>query len=136
MINRKKCLECHEAFTGRSDKKFCSDICRNAYNNGLYSNDNKLIRNTNRILVRNRRILMELNPNGESLVEKIRLYERGFSFHHFTSCIRTKEGESYFYCYDQGYIASGMHHYFLVRREDHDVISDEVAFAVQPFAQP
>lgn len=78
---------------------------------------------------------MELNSGGESRVEKIRLYEKGFSFQHFTSCIKTKDGERFFYCYDQGYIASGLHHYFLVKRVEPEIISDEVVFAEQPFAQ-
>ncbi len=29
------CLECHEKIVGREDKKFCSDGCRNAYNNKM-----------------------------------------------------------------------------------------------------
>ena len=29
----KRCLECNDVLHGRSDKKFCSDACRNTYNN-------------------------------------------------------------------------------------------------------
>ena len=29
----KQCLECGDKIVGRIDKKFCSDGCRNAYNN-------------------------------------------------------------------------------------------------------
>lgn len=36
-----KCLKCNIDVVGRSDKKFCSDKCRNNYNN----NKNKLISN-------------------------------------------------------------------------------------------
>ena len=31
----KTCLECGEKIVGREDKKFCSDGCRNAYNNKI-----------------------------------------------------------------------------------------------------
>ena len=31
----KLCLECGDKLFGRIDKKFCSDACRNAYNNKI-----------------------------------------------------------------------------------------------------
>ena len=31
----KNCLECSEKIVGREDKKFCSDGCRNSYNNKI-----------------------------------------------------------------------------------------------------
>ena len=31
----KKCLDCGDSLRGRTDKKFCSDQCRNSYNNKL-----------------------------------------------------------------------------------------------------
>ena len=40
---KKNCLECGEAFNGRIDKKFCSDYCRNTYNNKI-NNDTHFIR--------------------------------------------------------------------------------------------
>ena len=41
----KTCLECGEPILGRSDKKFCSDLCRNAYNNKANSDSNNFVRN-------------------------------------------------------------------------------------------
>jgi hypothetical protein len=35
----KVCLECGEKIVGREDKKFCSDGCRNAYNNKINKDD-------------------------------------------------------------------------------------------------
>ena len=61
-MEEKKCLECTEPFRGRSDKKFCSDYCRNTYNNKVDPEDKNLIRNINNRLRRNYNILKELNP--------------------------------------------------------------------------
>ena len=61
-----KCIECGDKIAGRSDKKFCSDQCRSAYNNKLNSDSNNLMRNINNTLRKNRRILMEQNPEGKS----------------------------------------------------------------------
>ena len=44
---QKQCLECGEKIVGRIDKKFCSDACRNAYNNNVNKDSKNLIRNTN-----------------------------------------------------------------------------------------
>ena len=41
----KVCLECGDKLVGRSDKKFCSDYCRNAHNNTINTDSKNLIRN-------------------------------------------------------------------------------------------
>jgi len=46
---QKACLECGDNIVGRIDKKFCSDGCRNAYNNKVNKDSKNLIRNTNNI---------------------------------------------------------------------------------------
>ncbi len=43
----KNCLECEEAIKGREDKKFCSDGCRNAYNNKINKDSTNFMRNVN-----------------------------------------------------------------------------------------
>lgn len=101
-ITGKTCLECHSTFRGRIDKKFCSDECRSTFNNRLNAGKTEYVRRVNYILRKNRRILMELNPEGRNKValEKLRL--RGFDFGYFTSTV-TNEGMQHFYCYDHGY---------------------------------
>ena len=61
------CLECDEPIKGRSDKKFCNDGCRNSYNNRERRSVNNEVRNVNRALSKNYRVLLELNPNGKSM---------------------------------------------------------------------
>ena len=53
----KTCLECGEKIVGREDKKFCSDGCRNAYNNKINKDSTNFMRNINNKLRKNYRIL-------------------------------------------------------------------------------
>jgi len=114
----KTCLECGESIVGRVDKKFCSDLCRIAYNNKLNSDGTNYVRNVNRILQKNRRILLELNPEGKNRVNGDKLKTLGFDFRYFTSTYTTKEGAQYFYCYDQGYLPIEKNAYLLVIKKD------------------
>ena len=103
-MNNRRCSECEKEFTGRSDKKFCSDQCRAMFNNRKKNEEEKLIINVNRVLRRNRSILKRINPNGNSTVDKNFLQEQGFNEKYFTNIYRTKAGTTYYYCYDQGFM--------------------------------
>lgn len=98
------CLDCGDAITGRTDKKFCSDQCRNNYNNQQNRDETNYMRNVNNILRRNRRILKELNPAGKNRVPVKKLVEKGFDFGHCTSVLSTKAGNTYHFCYEYGYL--------------------------------
>ena len=111
------CLECGEKFTGRSDKKFCGDQCRSAYNNKLNSDSSNFVRNINNTLRKNRRILEGLNPTGKSRVHRDELLERGFKFSYFTNEYITKAGKVYRFCYDQGYLELENNFLALVKRK-------------------
>lgn len=100
----KGCLECKKAIFGRSDKKFCSDGCRNAYNNKVNAPSTNYVRNVNNILGKNRRILIALNPTGKQKTHRDQLLKRGFDFEYYTNSYTTKSGVEYRYCYDQGYL--------------------------------
>ena len=112
------CLECGEPFKGRIDKKFCSDICRIAFNNRLNSDDVNYIRSVNNILRKNRRILMSMNPTGKNKVSHGSLRSKGFDFGYFTSTYKTREGALYYYCYDQGYLPIENDCYLLVVKKE------------------
>ena len=114
---KKQCLECGDEFTGRADKKFCSSDCRSAYNNKLNSDATNFMRNINNILRKNRRILAELNPNGKTKIHRDRLLDKGFKFSYFTNIYQTKNGNSYYFCYDQGYLELADGYYALVVRQ-------------------
>jgi hypothetical protein len=113
-MEKRKCLECNEEFSGRIDKKFCSDMCRNAYNNKLNSDNTNLVRNINNILRKNRRVLELLNHQEKTKVHKKKLLEKGFDFNYFTSIYKTQKGSVYYFCYEQGYLPLDHDFYFLV----------------------
>lgn len=113
----KKCLECGDKVIGRIDKKFCSDYCRNSYNNKVNKESKNLIRNTNNRLRKNYKILSELNKNGKTKVSRRKLFDKGFDFRLITSIYTTKSGSTYFYVYNQGYLPLENEVYLLVKSE-------------------
>lgn len=114
----KTCPACGEKIIGRSDKKFCSDGCRNSYNNQQNKDTTNLIRNTNNALRKNYRILHKLNPEGKTKTTKTKLLNEGFRFDLFTSTYITKEGKTYFFIYDHGYLPIDNDFYVLVVRKN------------------
>lgn len=103
--SERKCPECGDKIVGRADKRFCSDQCRNTYNNRLNSDASNTVRNINNILRKNRRILQEFNKqSGKSMVNKEMLLTNGFNFAYYTHTYTTKKGDVYHFCYEQGYL--------------------------------
>ncbi|WP_340201520.1 hypothetical protein [Ascidiimonas sp. W6] len=114
----KSCLECGEKLVGRIDKKFCSDYCRNIYNNRINKDSKNLIRNINNRLRKNYRILEQMNPASKPKTTKLRLIDKGFDFDYFTSIYTTKTGHTYYFVYDLGYRLLDNDYYMLVKREN------------------
>ena len=69
----KTCVECGATVHGRSDKRFCSTYCRSTYNNKKNGGETQLVRDINRTLKRNRRILTSLNTKGKTKVKRSKL---------------------------------------------------------------
>ena len=105
-IERKTCLNCDKSIQGRADKKFCDDYCRNNYNNQLKAYTNNMIRNINNALRKNRRILEALLPVNEDTarITKQHVLDKGFNFSYLTHTYTNKKGNTYFFCYDYGYL--------------------------------
>ena len=114
---KKNCLECNEPLVGRVDKKFCSDYCRNAYNNKINKESKNLIRNINNRLRKNYRSLSELNSAGKTKVTRRKLLDNNFDFNFYTSIYTTKKGNTYFYVYDQGYLPLENDYFLLIKKE-------------------
>ncbi|RKO71446.1 hypothetical protein D7322_11860 [Sphingobacterium puteale] len=103
----KVCLECGKNIRGRSDKRFCDDSCRNAYNNKLNSDQTNLIRNVNNILRKNRRILadvLEGEEKGMTKVQGEKLKRLGFDFKFHTHTFANNKGQTYKFIYEMGYL--------------------------------
>lgn len=119
MIQEKRqCQQCGEALVGRIDKKFCSDYCRNAFNNTVDRESKNMIRNVNNRLRKNYRILTDLNTHGKTKVTRNKLLDAGFNFTLCTSFYRTKAGKTYAYIYDQGYVQIEEERYLLIEKTE------------------
>jgi hypothetical protein len=120
MEEAKTCLQCKKTLRGRSDKKFCDDYCRNNYNNTLKAHTNNYMRNINNALSKNRRILEELLPASEKLVKttKQKLIHSGFQFKYITHTYTNKKGDTYFFCYDFGYLPLDNDWFLIVKRKE------------------
>ena len=119
----KSCLACSKPLKGRIDKKFCDDYCRNGYNNSLNSDANNYVRHINSILRRNRRVLEEVLPPSEDLVKlpKAKLLDKGLSFAYHTHTYVNKKGNTYFFCYEYGYLMLEGDWVLIVKRVENDV---------------
>ncbi len=117
-MEKRKCLECGEVFNGRADKKFCSDLCRNAYNNKLNSDHVNHVRNINNTLRKNRRIIEDLLAGKTTTsVPKQKLADKNFDFYYHTHILTTRDGKKYIFCYEYGYLPMEKDFYMLVKNE-------------------
>ena len=114
----RECLNCGEKVIGRADKKFCSDQCRSYYNNSQNQEENVYIRSVITTLRKNRKVLAALNPKGKTKVKRSELLLHGFDFKFFTNVYRTKTGNTYYFCFDQGFLKIDDEHYALVIRQE------------------
>lgn len=116
----RNCLQCDKPLRGRIDKKFCDDYCRNAYNNRHGAEKTEVIRHINSMLKKNRKILQDNLPDGVPTLKraKTHLLEQGYKFQYHTHQYTNKKGDTYFYCYDYGYLPLDGDWLLLVRSKD------------------
>jgi hypothetical protein len=116
----KTCRVCGKPLKGRSDKKFCDDYCRAAYNNDLKSASNNYIRNVNNALGKNRRILEHLLPDGEQMAKtnQDKLLSLGFQFRYITHTYTNQKGNVYHFCYEYGYLPLENNRFLIVKRNE------------------
>lgn len=75
------------------------------------------MRNINNKLRRNYRILAELNIDGKTKTTKTKLTGKGFDFNYFTNLLQTKNGNTYYFLYEQGYMPLENDYYILVKKD-------------------
>ena len=117
-MESKKCPECGDVIKGRVDKKFCSDLCRNSFNNKQNSDTTNYVRNVSNVLRKNRRILSEFITNETAKTTKSKLIEKGFVFTYYTNTYVTKKGVTYYFCFEYGYLPLENDYYFIVKRDE------------------
>lgn len=79
------------------------------------------VRNVVNSLKRNRRVLSELNtgPDGKTKVHRDKLLAGGYSFTYHTNTHLTKAGNTYVFCFEQGYLELDENWFMLVRRDEY-----------------
>lgn len=104
-VKTKHCLTCGHSLRGRIDKKFCDDNCRSVFNNKKHEDEKGLVKKVNHQLLKNRRILAAYvdDANETEMVPKKILFHLGFHFNYFTHTAISKEGTTYYCCYDHAY---------------------------------
>lgn len=114
----KKCLACQKPLKGRSDKKFCDDYCRNAYNNQLRMTEPPIVKDILQILKKNRKILSDLLGMEEMAKHpRNKFIAAGFLFDFHTHTYINKKGHTYFFCFEYGYLPLEGDWYLLVKRK-------------------
>lgn len=116
-MEKRVCPECGDAISGRIDKKFCSDLCRNSYNNKQNSDSTNYVRNINNYLRKNRRILEETLQGEKITVPKQKLVDKGFNFNFYTNQVTTKNSHTYTFCYEFGYLPIEKELILIVKRK-------------------
>jgi len=107
-MSTKLCQECEQAIRGRTDKRFCNDSCRNAFNNRANSKENDMLNKINNQLRRNRKILKNILADEKMYkTNKSKLLAEGFAINYHTHRINTSKGHEYIFCYEYGYLDLG-----------------------------
>ena len=99
----KRCPNCNKIISGRTDKVFCDDKCRNNFYYRINNEQMTFIRTVNKKLLKNRGIMRSINPSGRTSVPKQYLERQGFDFDCFTGIHITKKGRPYYLVYDQAF---------------------------------
>ena len=102
--NVARCLECGDAIAyGRSDKKFCSEDCKNRHHNHQSRSSRNIRRRVTAMLEKNYEVLDELVRSG---IESVRLSDvllMGFNPLYVTSYRKLRNHQEYL-CFDIRYI--------------------------------
>jgi predicted nucleic acid-binding Zn ribbon protein len=98
----KVCPVCGFQIFGKKGKVFCSDRCRNTYYNRKKKVTYSVIRDINRILQQNYRILQQFIRQNNLNIDRNTLLNEGFNFEFSTSSTIVR-GENWTLCYDIGY---------------------------------
>jgi len=107
-LNLHLCEECSEILHGRTDKRFCSDLCRTSFNNRKRQKEAAVepafLREIPKIILQNYRILSRFHSGKTTTVRKALLDKHGFNYKFITSYYKTLDGDVYYFCFDLGYL--------------------------------
>ncbi len=113
-----KCKICKKTIIGRKDKIFCSIECKNYYHVNLRRVTSIEVKEINKILHRNRSILLEImGKNSVSKkIKRIELVKKKFQFKYLTHFHINKAGKMYNHVYDFAWMEFSDDEMLIVRR--------------------
>lgn len=97
------CLECGREVYGRTDKKFCSDGCKNRFHNRRHNEEKKIIERTLNALYRNHEYLGNLLRTGINAIDIDIAKLSGFEPEIITGWRKTRSKHSECRCFDIKY---------------------------------
>lgn len=103
-MKSKECPYCGTTFSGRANKKFCSNACKNNHHNEAYRQSNKIVLNLDKKLHKNRAVLKDMfEVHRSSPVSLDVLRARGFDENFHTHTFNAPSGDRYTMIYDVGF---------------------------------
>ena len=118
MNHRKTCPICKKEVKGRTDKRFCSVKCKSNYHRRLTASTNSATDSIDRILHRNRSILLEVMGKNKRQIRIpiILLEKKKFQFNYVTKYIINSRGKTYNYVYDFAWMSFSSNEVIIYRR--------------------
>ncbi|NNF33368.1 MAG: hypothetical protein HKN68_04630 [Saprospiraceae bacterium] len=115
---RKTCKLCKHPFAGRSDKVFCTVKCKSTYHQKLNIATRNTTRNIDKILHRNRSILLEIMGKNayQKKVPKFILDKKKFNYSYCTGIHINKHNKMYHNVYDFAWMDFSSGEVLIIRR--------------------
>lgn len=115
----RKCKMCPKIIKGRSDKTFCSVACKSAYHFKLRSVTKIATIEIDKILHRNRSILLELigKSRKQIKIKRILLEKKKFNFKYKTHFYINSQNKTYHYVYDFAWMEFSNDEILIIKRK-------------------
>lgn len=119
ITNRRHCRLCKAPFSGRTDKIFCTIACKNEYHVRLRRATAYSVRETDKILHRNRSILLEIMGKNKTQkkVNRLVLEKKKFRFNYLTAYQLNSRGKTYHYVYDFAWMSFSDQEILITRKK-------------------
>ncbi len=116
---KKKCKICSNTILGRRDKLFCSIRCKNYYHTNLRRVTREAAIKIDRILHRNRSILLEImgKNTSQKKVDRILLEQKRFRFNYLTHFHINSKGKTFHWIYDFAWMSFSDDEILIVRKK-------------------
>lgn len=102
-VLKRTCLNCEKSISGRSDKKYCSDVCKNEHHNQNTSDFAYIEKRIKKKLKTNRDILKEILGQQNSCVVSMHLLVgKGYEINYMTH-YKDVGKKRYYYVFDYGF---------------------------------